>query len=138
MKGCVLWRIFLSKICYPYVYNLLIIILIDVRGTLSILSLGDRHHNRLWRQNSSNVDRQGHRLLLQCLRHLILCSACCKYNFNLNPMNFTISTERLHFRFIEFILFNLVPTLLQLCYVSYGSFSLRLPVYDTTVFVFIL
>lgn len=29
-----------------------------------VLFLGDRHHNRLRRQNPSNVDRQGHRFLL--------------------------------------------------------------------------
>lgn len=31
---------------------------------ISVLSLGDRHHNRLRRQNPPNVDRQGHRFLL--------------------------------------------------------------------------
>lgn len=56
------------------------------------LSLGDCHHNRLWRQNSSNVDRQGHRFVLQCLRHLLLRSACCKYNSNLSHEKLKEST----------------------------------------------
>lgn len=65
------------------------------------LSLGDSHHHWLWRQNSSDVDRQGHCLLFQCLRHLLLRFACCKYNFNQDAL-ISWNKCRLYSRFLSY------------------------------------
>lgn len=78
---------------------------------------GDSHHHRIWRQNSSDVDREGHCLLFQCLRYLFLCSTCCKYNFTWIMCSFAFGC----------IIYLLMASKFKVKYLEYWSCAVLFP-----------